>query len=621
MAAIVGAIFFMGASDGAVAAECTDTWIGPAEGAWQTAGNWSAGHTPTESDVACIGSGKTAKVETAQSVGIVQGEGGLLLSNKSLTLTSPSSEAVSSISYLTISGGSLTGIGSLEVLSGLVVTTGSMAGSGSTILASGASGSIQSMSLNLRTLINDGGLILGNKYLSMSNSAKLENMGTFTLNAEGSESGFIHPKGDASALIVNHGTLKKTSGSGISPSTVRIENTGTINAVTGTLELDGEAVALQNGSILEGSVKFNGAPETVVAQDVIANAATISTGASTTFLAEGTTEVGGLTVTNGWLKGNGTVKVSSSLNLTSARVEGSGKTILLPTGTGTIIGSFLRNERTFINEGTTTLPSSHLSMASGARLENRGTFNANAEGAEKGILLGSGAEPVIVNDGAFQKISGAGSTEVQPTFENNSVLRPQTGTLKIVRPRNVPASTHTGFNCKSADPVECATGNFSETQTDFEISGRGVGLRLSRTYSAQAAAILGAFGYGWTNSFSDRLTLEEAGAKVKLTEEDGGVVNFTQSKGSWLPPAWSQYVLEGGSEIGYTLTFPSQVKYSFSGAGRLSSISDRNGNTTILTYDEVGRLKAITVPPAEKSSSNTTAKVLSKAPKIRWAMS
>jgi hypothetical protein len=58
--------------------------------------------------------------------------------------------------------------------------------------------------------------------------------------------------------------------------------------------------------------------------------------------------------------------------------------------------------------------------------------------------------------------------------------------------------------CKG-DPVSCATGNLSETQTDFEIGGRGVGLDLTRTYNSQASAegIKGIFGYGWSSSFSD----------------------------------------------------------------------------------------------------------------------
>src|SRR5690348_3886727 len=92
-AALLGAL-----SSTASAAECTDTWTGPAEGGWQVAANWSAGHVPTEADVACIGAGKTAWISSPQSVGVVQGAGSLYLTNP-LTLTRPPSEAVSTIAY------------------------------------------------------------------------------------------------------------------------------------------------------------------------------------------------------------------------------------------------------------------------------------------------------------------------------------------------------------------------------------------------------------------------------------------------------------------------------------------------------------------------------------------
>jgi len=61
----------------ASAAECTDSWIGPGEGSWTAGVNWSAGHAPGETDVACIGAGKTVKLTAAgaNSVRGLQGGG------------------------------------------------------------------------------------------------------------------------------------------------------------------------------------------------------------------------------------------------------------------------------------------------------------------------------------------------------------------------------------------------------------------------------------------------------------------------------------------------------------------------------------------------------------------
>ncbi|MGN6255349.1 MAG: hypothetical protein ACTHO8_10295 [Solirubrobacterales bacterium] len=243
-AALLGAF-----ASAASAAECTDTWTGPAEGPWQTAANWSAGHVPTETDVACIGAGKTARVETSQSVGVVQGEGGLFLTH-SLTLTRPPSEATSTIAYLTLSGGSLAGAGAIEVSSAFVAVGGSMSGAGSTVLASGAISSIESLSVNQRTLVNDGSLLLGSSYLSLSNSAKVENFGTFTVNAEGREYGIIHPRTDVSATMVNVGTLRKTAGTGRVEISVTLTNYGAIDAEAGNFGLWGQTESLMAGSTL-----------------------------------------------------------------------------------------------------------------------------------------------------------------------------------------------------------------------------------------------------------------------------------------------------------------------------------------------------------------------------------
>lgn len=796
---VVSALLLGALASTASAAECTDTWVGPAESNWGTAANWSAG-VPTEADVACIGAGKTARVSGVQAVGVVQGAGGLFLGN-TLTLTRPPGEAVSTIGNLTLSGGSLAGAGSIEVTSAFVAAGGSMSGTGSTILASGAAGSIESLSVSQRTLVNGGSLLLGSSYLSLTNSAKVENLGTFTVNAEGREFGITHPWSDSTAtmvnsgtlrktagtgrveiavtltnygaidaesgnlsiwaeterlmagstlegtiylsgsmvnaqsfsasgnltvggsttlnveagytasasnltlegtltgagilqiseglswargsmtgtgstvllpgatgtvteprlyertlvnegsltqgssyfvmdvgaklenkgtltinaegretgiyrtrywtatpLVVNSGTIQKTSGSGTSELGINLENTGTIRGGTGVIAVNGEATALKNGSALEGAVSFRGGPETVAAENVSAANAIVFVGGSTTFMVEkgGTAEVGEFTVSGGWLKGTGTLKVSKSLTLTNGRMEEAGKTLLLPSGTGTVSGSSMTTGRLFVNEGTTTLPSSYLSMASGAKLENRGIFDANTEGGENAILLTSspGNEPLIANRAVFQKASGTGVTEIQPDFENGGIVRSQTtGALKIVRPLSAEAGNHIGHECYVADPVNCATGDLSEAQTDFQIGGRGVGLVLTRTYSAQAAAAAtspGAFGYGWASSFGLHLTVAEAGKKVTFVEARGGTVPFTQSGSAYVAPAWSQDELSGNSTSGYTLTLPDQSTYRFSGAGRLEAIADRNGNETTLAYDEAGRLKTVTDPSARQ---------------------
>ncbi len=148
--------------------------------------------------------------------------------------------------------------------------------------------------------------------------------------------------------------------------------------------------------------------------------------------------------------------------------------------------------------------------------------------------------------------------------------------------------------------MSCATGNESESQTDFAIGGRGVGLDLTRTYNSQAAAegVKGAFGYGWTSSFSDHLVVNKTSKVTTLYQANGSTVPFTEEGGgSFKAPVWTQDTLSGTEGTGYTLTLANQIKYKFAGSsGRLESVTDRDGNATTLTYNEAGQLTTITDP-------------------------
>jgi RHS repeat-associated protein len=204
----------------------------------------------------------------------------------------------------------------------------------------------------------------------------------------------------------------------------------------------------------------------------------------------------------------------------------------------------------------------------------------------------------FVNDGTVKKTAGPGTTTLAVPFTNNGTIKEASGHLNISRPRHLAYSAATPHQFSCADPVDCSTGNFTEAQTDLEIGGRGVGLELTRTYSAQSAAaeVLGIFGYGWTNSFGDQMTSEEGGAKELLTEASGGTIPFTKSGISWSVPGWSRDKLTGSTEAGFTLILPDQTTEKFSGAGRLESMTDRDGNETTLAYNGAGELETITDP-------------------------
>lgn len=544
-----------------------------------------------------------AKVTTSgNKAAIVQGEGTLKLEGGSLELTRSPGEGVSAMSSLIVSFGSLLGIGELDITNTLTWSgSGAMLGTGKTVLLTGATGSISGGgSLETRTFVNEGTLTIGSSYMSMAATAKFENKGTLLVNSEPAE-GAIRKPLKAMPLIVNHGLIKKSAGTGESVIRVTIENFGTINAATGKFLFEaGETLKLEPSSVLEGFIRIQGPPAV-----------------GKNFSATGTLEIGSPTSLeipsgyvghvanfrlNGVLKGAGDLEVNSSLWVGPTWVmSGTGTTIVTAGASGEIHSMWLE-ERTLINEGTITASPKTLNMGYGAKIENRGTFNANVE-AEFDIHKIGGAAPNFINTGLFQKTAGVGTTEVDVPFVNYGTIREVTGHLLFTNPTNVSSTYQFGKRSHCADPVDCATGDFTEHQTDLAVGGRGVGLDLTRSYSARSAAVAaapGAFGYGWFNSFGDRLVSEESGKKITLIRSDGSSVPFIGGPGTFSSPAWSQESLNGTAEGGYTLTLADQTKYEFTGAGKPESITDRNGNKSMMAYDESGRLKEVTDPSGRK---------------------
>jgi YD repeat-containing protein len=293
-------------------------------------------------------------------------------------------------------------------------------------------------------------------------------------------------------------------------------------------------------------------------------------------------------------------------------MTGSGKTVILPGASGEFNATGLEwmtlSKRLFVNEGTVTFPWGNIVIEEGAQLQNRGIFKANAETAVSPQMQGNGK---FDNLGTFEKTAGTGTTEDAVPTANYGSVRTLTGRLKIVRPIEVDRKTQYGkrnrsalssVGCRVGDPVDCQTGNFYESQTDIAVGGRGVGLNVARTYNAQAAAAgeKGAFGYGWTSSFSAHLTFNATEHTVSVVQDEGATVTFVEEGGKLVAPAWTQDELSGNSAEGYSLTMSDQTVYKFSGAGRLESVTDRNGNATTLGYNEKGQLATVTDPSGRK---------------------
>jgi RHS repeat-associated protein len=180
--------------------------------------------------------------------------------------------------------------------------------------------------------------------------------------------------------------------------------------------------------------------------------------------------------------------------------------------------------------------------------------------------------------------------------------------------------------CELGHPVDCATGNQVESQTDLHVGGRGMGLDLTRTYNSRLAAKLGShgvWGYGWAGPYSAHVTTEKVvfGLGVQevamVYQDNGSAVRFERGSAEepWSPAGPLVQATLTGSGGGYVYTLPSQSKLTFDGSGRLSSEADRNGNTMTMTRNGEGRLESVTDPAGRKMAFAYNAEGLTESAK------
>ena len=113
----------------------------------------------------------------------------------------------------------------------------------------------------------------------------------------------------------------------------------------------------------------------------------------------------------------------------------------------------------------------------------------------------------------------------------------------------------------------------------------------------------GPLGGKWTHDYNQRIIpLNDAG-NIKLRSSDGNIVFFRLSNGVYYPDAFSGDTTQitKNTDGSYTQTAKNGVVHHYNSTGDLTSITDRNGNTTTLTYNG-SDLTGITAP-----SGRTTA--------------
>jgi len=143
----------------------------------------------------------------------------------------------------------------------------------------------------------------------------------------------------------------------------------------------------------------------------------------------------------------------------------------------------------------------------------------------------------------------------------------------------------------SGDPVNTATGEYSETDTDALVKGKRPPLSATRAYDSQRSGIMGPLGYGWSSSYTAHL--EASGAEVTITEESGAEVRYEEREGHYVAPPRVTATLTRNSEGLYVFTTREpghHLTYAFNAAGELQSIEEPDGNAVTITRPSASQM-------------------------------
>lgn len=287
---------------------------------------------------------------------------------------------------------------------------------------------------------------------------------------------FRHNGIGAQPTLVNNGTIRKTTGTGITEFLdVPMTNAGTLEVASGTIKSNGVTTA---GNTLSGGTwnVFNGSTLDLVGNTITTNAATIhlrDSGSSfaavnglTTNAAAGTFQIsnGRDFTTAAGFTNNGTLNVGPATIFTGSSTLAQGSSTITGGGTVKVMGAATFSGPTTapeINAGTTVetnaalliTGASGLRLDTGGKISHKGTTGTWSGGdismgdasdltIQAGGLLeattnqnvtwdNTGTRPTLSVGGTFTKKTGSGLTFLSGvTFANTGTVRVESGTLR-----------------------------------------------------------------------------------------------------------------------------------------------------------------------------------------------
>jgi hypothetical protein len=357
------------------------------------------------------------------------------------TISIPGS-SLASFDELTVTGGSLTGAGIIDVVNTFIWSGGNLedATNGGIIrIGPSAVASFEGGTKTLRRIFQSPGTVTWTAGTIQTGSAAVfDNQGSFEIQGD---LAFTYSLGGVAPQFNNAGTVLRSVGTGTASLNVPFNNltpSSTLDVQTGTL-------SVSQNSTWDGTVTVvSGTSFDIVTGLHALNDGFSVTGPAPTQILGGTVSIGGdltatfdeLTMAGGTLTGAGTVEVVTALDWTGGNMDdadnggttllGSGATAAFTTGTKTL-------RRVFENDGVIVWSGGTIQTGAGGILENRGTFEIQGDLTYTYIL--GGTQPSINNTGILTRTVGSGTTSLNVNVANltGGILDIQIGTLTLTQ--------------------------------------------------------------------------------------------------------------------------------------------------------------------------------------------
>ncbi len=466
------------------------TWTnGGSDGLWTTGANWSPTGPPTNASDVCIPAGAgTVTISANAAAATFEAARPMVLSGGTFTVLGASTTS----SSFDFTGGTISGAGTLQVLSG---GSFNWTGDGSTMLANGivqidagatfeASGTgTRNLSGSRTLLINGAGVWKDGVNLAMAGTAKLDVGGS--LDIQGADEQFYVSANSPQVRTLAGGTLKK-SGTGTFYVSVPVVNNGTVEAAAGQLHFyTGTAAA------------SSGAWKTTGGLNVLASGTFALSNASVIGAGTGL-QIAGATVN---LTGVSTVAATATLDLAGGTLGGAGDldvsgTFLFAPGTThggagntqILSGANLAFTSTVFNNGSTldarviqidaggtgtNAYGRYTNLANGARIDVAGdlllqaglldTYAFNDSG-------GTGTRSLRTLSGGRVETDGAGApVSIYVPVENDGEVIAADADLIL---QSGGAGTSTGdFRTTAGDDLTLAGGTYAVDGSTFDSTG------------------------------------------------------------------------------------------------------------------------------------------------------